>query len=469
MIDIMNDKRVEKDTLGTVLVNKKSYWGAQTQRSLENFPVCTLTPHPEYTESTVIIKKAAAKVNYDLKLLDSQRAKNIIKACNEIISGKLKDQIVVNPYQAGAGTSHNMNINEVIANRGNELLGYELGSYKIIHPNDHVNLSQSTNDVIPTAIRIASIKLIIPLISKLKKLENTFSQKAREFYKIIKSGRTHLQDALPVTLGQEFSTYRFSLTRDRKTIEKMQENLFFVGIGGTGVGTGINSHPRYHKLMILELSRLTHLSLKSSDNLMYTMNNASDFLNLSSSLRTLSATLIKIGNDLRLMYSGPGTGFYEILLPPVQPGSSIMPGKFNPSIVEMLTMICYQIIGLDTAIMLSHQSAQLELNIMTPLIAYDLLEQIKLLTRGVEIFDTKCLTGIKANRKMCQFWLERGTGLAAILNPVIGYDRTGELVKLSLKTGQKIQGLAIQKGYLRKDQADKLFSPENLTRPNLGT
>ena len=454
----MKKFRIEKDALGKINVPKDAYYGIETQRAINNFPISGQIPYQEYTFALVLIKKAAAKVNYELKLLDKKLSQTIIAACNEILSGKFSDQFVVDPYQAGAGTSQHMNINEVIANRANEILGAKLGIYRFIDPHDHVNMSQSTNDVIPTAIRLSALKLIPLLISNLKGLINAFSDKEQKFSKLIKTGRTHLQDALPVTLGQEFSGYKTAIINDLNRIDQAKVSLLRIGIGGTAVGTGINTHPRYKAMMIKELSSLTAFHLISPDNLFESMQNTADFLHLSAALRTLAQTLIRIGNDLRLLSSGPSGGIAEIKLPPVQEGSSIMPGKINPSIVEMLTMVCFQVIGLDQTILLSSMSGQLELNIFLPLIAHNILTQIKFLTNAIEVFTKKCVIGIEANDNMCKNWFEKSTGVAAVLNPKLGYRKTAELVKKSLAKGIPIRNLVRNK---------KIFSPSSLTTPNI--
>ena len=454
----MKKFRIEKDALGKINVPKDAYYGIETQRAINNFSVSGQIPYQEYTFALVLIKKAAAKVNYELKLLDKKLSQTIIAACNEILSGKFSDQFVVDPYQAGAGTSQHMNINEVIANRANEILGAKLGIYRFIDPHDHVNMSQSTNDVIPTAIRLSALKLIPLLISNLKGLINAFSDKEQKFSKLIKTGRTHLQDALPVTLGQEFSGYKTAILNDLNRIDQAKVSLLRIGIGGTAVGTGINTHPRYKAMMIKELSSLTAFHLISPDNLFESMQNTADFLHLSAALRTLAQTLIRIGNDLRLLSSGPSGGIAEIKLPPVQEGSSIMPGKVNPSIVEMLTMVCFQVIGLDQTILLSSMSGQLELNIFLPLIAHNILTQIKFLTNAIEVFTKKCVIGIEANDNMCKNWFEKSTGVAAVLNPKLGYRKTAELVKKSLAKGIPIRNLVRNK---------KIFSPSSLTTPNI--
>lgn len=463
----MDKVRKENDSFGQVTLPFYAYYGAQTQRAINNFPISNLLPDKTYIYATVVIKKAAAVVNQKLNLLEEKKSQAIIQACDEIILGKYLDQFVVDPYQAGAGTSHNMNINEVIANRANEILGAPLGSYKYIHPNDDVNMAQSTNDVIPTAIRILTLKLLPDLFSNVNKLELTFGKKAKDFSKIIKSGRTHLQDALPVTLGQEFNAYAKALNNDLSRIKKASQNLQTLGIGGTAVGTGINSHPQYHKIMIAELSRLTDLSFKTSDNLFELMQNTADFLEVSSCIKILAQNLIRIGNDLRLLSSGPRAGLSEIILPEVQPGSSIMPGKINPSIVEMLTMVCFQVMGFDQALLFASASGQLELNVFLPLIAYNLSQQIKLMTNAINIFNQRCVSGIKVNKEMCQFWFERGSGIAAILNPHLGYDKTAKLVQESLKTDRPLKQLVVEKKLLTKEQVSKIFSSDRITKPNI--
>ena len=439
------------------------YYGNETKKAIENFPISGLKPHWEYIKTAVLIKKAAAMVNFQLGQLDKLKKEAIIKVCDEILSGNFNDQFVVDPYQAGAGTSHNMNVNEVIANRANEILKKS----DIIHPNDDVNMSQSTNDVIPTAIRISCLFVLPKLFKLLKESSILFSQKSKQFKNIIKSGRTHLQDALPITLGQEFSAYAKALENNAQRIKKSSLNLLKIGIGGTAVGTGINTNPKYHKLMVKELSKLTNLSLKSSGNLFESMQNTSDFLDLSGSLRILAQTLIRIGNDLRLLSSGPKTGFSEINLPEVQAGSSIMPGKINPSIIEMLTMVCFQIIGYDQAVLLASMSGQLELNVMLPLIAYNLLEQINLLTNAISIFNEKCLKDLKANSEMCRYWFEKSYGIAAVLNPYLGYDKTAELVRYALTNNLSIKDALLKKKLLDPKTVKRVFEVKNLTRPNL--
>lgn len=443
------------------------YYGTQTKRALANFPISGLRPDPSYIYAVISIKKAAAKINCELELLDDKKSRAIDTVCDEILSGKWVDQFVVDPYQAGAGTSHNMNCNEVIANRANQLLGAPVGSYKYVHPIDHVNMSQSTNDVIPTAIRIALLTLFPKFHDALDKLSGQLKRKARKFHAIIKPGRTHLQDALPVSLGEEFGAYGKALELDQQRIIRAQKNLLALGIGATAVGTGINTHRGYHKKMVKELSRLTHFSFLSADSLSESIQNTADFLDISSSFRILAHSLVRIGNDLRLLSSGPLSGFAEIKLPAVQHGSSIMPGKVNPSIIEMMTMVSYQVIGFDQAILLASLGGQLEMNVMTPLIAFNTIEQVRLLTKAMEIFGEKCLAGISSNTEMCRFWYDRSGGLGAILNPYVGYDKAAQLVKESLQKKIPLKNLLIQKGILSKEQIEKIFSPSTLLKPNI--
>ena len=434
---------------------KKIYYGAQTQKSIENFPISGERPDLNFIYSIVLIKKAAAIVNGNLGLLEKKYSKAIISACESILNGKYNDQFVVDIFHSGAGTSLHMNVNEVIAKISNT------------HPNDHVNMSQSTNDVIPSALRIATISLLPKLCSSIEQAADTFKKKGKEFKTTVKSGRTHLQDAMPVLLGEEFKAYGKTLENDLIRIKEAAENIKLLGIGGTAVGTGVNSHPQYRKLIIKELRKLTGIKLEASLNLQESMQNTSDFLGMSSSLQILSQNLIRIGNDLRLLSSGPGAGFSEISLPEVTQGSSIMPGKVNPSIVEMLTMVCFQVIGFSQSILLGCMNGQLELNVFMPLIASNLIKQIKYLTNSLIIFNDKCLLEIKENKTMIDFWLYRSMGTAAILNPYIGYEKAASLLKESIKTGKTIAELAVEKKYLTKQKAKKIFNFKKMIKPNL--
>ena len=376
--------RIEKDSLGEVKVPIEAYYGAQTTRALENFPISGIRPHPIFTRSMVYIKKAAAKVNNELGCLDNEKSEAIINAADRIIEGEFKDQFVVDVYQAGAGTSFNMNVNEVIANIAIESLGGEKGNYSVIHPNDHVNFGQSTNDVFPTTMRISALYLLKELFPVVDALVKSFNKKANEFDKTIKSGRTHLQDAAPITLGQEFSGYADAVSKSAKKIKKASDALKELGIGGTAVGTGLNTHPDYKEKIIKELQKITNLDIRSAANYFEAMQSNAPITEVSGALKVLVIELIRIANDLRLLSSGPKTGLAEITLPAVQPGSSIMPGKVNPVMAEMLNMVCFSIIGNDLTITMASQAGQLELNVMMPVMQYKLLDSISILTNAIE-------------------------------------------------------------------------------------
>ena len=426
------------------MVPANALYGAQTQRAVLNFPVSGMRPYRAFIWSMALIKRAAAEVNHAVGLLDEQRAKAIIQAGEEIMAGQWNDQFVVDPFQAGAGTSHNMNTNEVIANRATQILGGSIGEY-LVHPNDHVNMSQSTNDTIPTAIRLGCLWRLDELTFTIQKLIEALKDKAIEFDDIVKSGRTHLQDAVPVRLGQEFGAYARAVERDRERIERAAEGLRRLGIGGTATGTGLNAHPEYHARMVEVLSRVSGLKLYTSDNLFESMQSMADMADFSASLRTLALTLTRIANDLRLLSSGPATGLDEIRLPPVQPGSSIMPGKVNPVLAEMLNMAMYHIIGLDTAVALASQAGQLELNVMMPIIAHDLFEMMHVMIGAVSAFTDKCVVGIKANRTKAEGWLARNTIVVTALNPIIGYLAGAALVKEALSRDLTVQEVALEK------------------------
>ncbi|WP_374688049.1 aspartate ammonia-lyase, partial [Promineifilum sp.] len=400
------DYRIEKDSLGEVRVPADAYWGAQTQRAIHNFPITGLRPYPAFVWSMALIKRAAAEVNRDLSLFAGKEAGGravggeemadaIIQAADEVLAGRFADQFVVDPIQAGAGTSHNMNINEVIANRANELLGFGLGEKgKPINPNDHVNMAQSTNDTIPTAIRLGALWRLDELLGVLERLAAEFRVKARAFDGIVKSGRTHLQDAVPVRLGQEFGAYARAIERDAAKIREAAEGLRRLGIGGTATGTGLNAHVEYHPRMIQVLSRLSGLTLYESDDLFESMQSMADPVHFSGALRTLAQDLIRIANDFRLLASGPTTGLDEIRLPPVQPGSSIMPGKVNPVLAEMLDMAMFQVLGNDLTVLMAGQAGQLELNVMMPIIAYNLFQSMDVIINAVTSFIDNCLVGV---------------------------------------------------------------------------
>jgi fumarate hydratase class II len=471
----MSEYRVEIDSLGQVMVPAGAYWGAQTQRAIHNFPITGLKPYPAFVWSMVMIKRAAAEVNHDLGLFKDKQlgdrhvsgeamAQAIITAADEILDGRFSDQFVVDPIQAGAGTSHNMNVNEVIANRANEHLGFGLDATdKPIHPNDHINMAQSTNDTIPTAIRLGCLWRIEKLLTALDGLAAALQDKATAFDDIVKSGRTHLQDAVPVRLGQEFGAYARAVQRDREKIAQAAAGLHRLGIGGTATGSGLNAHPEYHRRMVVTLSRLTGLNLRQSDDLFESMQSMADPVHFSGALRTLAQDLIRIANDLRLLSSGPSTGLDEIRLPAVQPGSSIMPGKVNPVLAEMLNMAMFQVMGNDLTVMLAGQAGQMELNVMMPIIAYNLFQSMDIIINSVNAFVEKCVIGITANRQKAQGWLAKNAILVTALNPVIGYSKGAEVAKEAMASNRTVREVVIEKGYLTGEEADRLLDVYSLT------
>ncbi len=467
--------RIEKDSLGDVRVPAAAYWGAQTQRAIHNFPITGLRPYPAFVWSMVLIKRAAAEVNNDLGLFMDKEAgghtvtgddmaQAIIQAGDEILAGKYADQFVVDPIQAGAGTSHNMNINEVMANRANEILGFALGEKgKPVNPNDHVNMAQSTNDTIPTAIRLGALWRLDEMLATLDRLAAELRNKAREFDGIVKSGRTHLQDAVPVRLGQEFGAYARAIERDVDKIRQSAEGLRRLGIGGTATGTGLNAHPEYHSRMVKVLGRLSGLQLYESDDLFESMQSMADPVHFSGALRTLAQDLTRIANDFRLLASGPTTGLDEIRLPPVQPGSSIMPGKVNPVLAEMLNMAMFQVMGNDLTVMLAGQAGQLELNVMMPIIAFNLFQSMDIIINSVNSFIDNCVVGLTANAEKATGWLAKNAILVTALNPVIGYQKGAEVAKEALATNRTVREVVTEKGYLTAEMADKLLDVTALT------
>jgi len=459
--------RIEKDSLGEMAVPAAAYYGAQTARAVQNFPISGLKPHPAFIWAVVIIKKCAARSNMATGRLPAKTGNAIVAAADEVLAGGLADQFVVDPFQAGAGTSHNMNVNEVLANRALELLGRQRGDFSTLHPNDHVNMAQSTNDVIPTAIRLASLELLDPLLEILEGLESALADKGAEFNHILKSGRTHLQDAVPIRLGQEFNAYATAIRRNRAGLESCIPDLLELGIGGTAVGTGLNAEPAYISAIIDELALATGFPVTASADLFESMQNMDPFLALSAALRRTAVTLGRIANDLRLLSSGPRTGLDEIRLPAVQPGSSIMPGKINPSICEMTNMVCYQVMGCDQTVMLAAQAGQLELNVMMPLIAYNLLFSMELLKNCVQKFIDSCITGIVANEERCRRYLEDSLGLVTVLAPSIGYNAAAEVAKESVASGRSIREIVLARGLMPLADLEEAMRPEHLTQPGL--
>jgi len=460
----MSEVRIEKDSLGEVRVPAGALYGAQTQRAVENFPVSGMRPYRAFVWSMAVIKQAAALVHLDLGLLDEERGQAIVQAAAEVAAARWDAQFVVDPFQAGAGTSHHMNVNEVIANRASQILGARLDDpQKPVHPNDHVNMAQSTNDTIPTAIRLGCLWRLDELTGELERLAGALGDRAAAFDDVVKSGRTHLQDAVPVRLGQEFGAYARAVERDVERVRRAAEGLRRLGIGGTATGSGLNAHPEYHSRMVKQLAGLTGLALYESDNLFESMQSMADAVEFSAALRTLAVTLGRIANDLRLLSSGPATGLDEIRLPAVQPGSSIMPGKVNPVLAEMLNMACYHVMGNDTAVMMAGGAGQLELNVMMPIIAHNLFESMQVLIGAVRTFTDRCVVGIEANREKAEGWLARNAILVTALNPVIGYLKGAEVAKEAMATNRTIKEVVVEKGYLSAEEADRLLDARRMT------
>ena len=424
----MGEDRIERDSLGEVRIPAQALYGAQTQRAVENFPISGLRPWRAFVWSIAAVKQAAAEVNHELGLLDGERSAAIAQAAAEVMEGRWDAQFVVDPFQAGAGTSHNMNANEVIANRATQILGGQLGEYRV-HPNDHVNMAQSTNDTIPTAIRLGCLWRLEELLSAVGELAGALKERAVAFDPVVKSGRTHLQDAVPVRLGQEFAAYARAIERDAERIRRAGQGLRRLGIGGTATGTGLNAHPEYASRMVARLSERTGLELQASDDLFESMQSMADMVDFSASLRTLAITLIRVANDIRLLASGPATGLDEIRLTPVQPGSSMMPGKVNPVLAEMLDMAMMHVMGCDTTVALAAQAGQLELNVMMPVIAHNLFEMMQVVIGSVQAFTERCVRGIQANPEKAEGWLARNAIVVTALNPLIGYSAGAALVQ----------------------------------------
>lgn len=459
--------RIERDSLGDVQVPNDAMYGAQTARAIRNFPITGLRPHPTLVRATVLVKRAAAETNRGLGELDAERADAIMAAADRVLNGEFLDHFRVDPIQAGAGTSHNMNTNEVLANLANEALGGKRGEYKPVHPNDHVNMAQSTNDVFPTAMRIASLMQLGELYPVLDSLQTALAAKGKEFDRIIKSGRTHMQDAVPIRLGQEFTAYSVTIGKMRKKIERAAESLLELNIGATAAGTGLNSDPRYQKAVVEKLAELTGMPLQRAGHLVEMTESQSAMAEAHGALKLLALELTRIANDLRLMSSGPQTGFAEIVLPPVQPGSSIMPGKVNPVMAEMLNMACFQVIGNDTTITMAVQAGQLELNVMMPVMAFDMLMSIDILKNSVGVFIEFCIEGITANEERCQELVENSMGMATALNPYIGYSAAAKVTQEAYKTGKPIRQIVKEMGILSDEELERVLDPVAMTEPGI--
>jgi len=436
--------RTERDTLGEVKVPEGAYYGAQTQRAVENFRVSSLRLPPAFIRAQAIIKKAAASANMAAGKLDRSIGEAIARAADEVMEGKFDEQFVVDLFQAGAGTSQNMNINEVLANRASELLGGGKGEYDKVHPNDHANMAQSTNDTIHVAIHISAYTEIFKrLLPAMERLEKALEDKSVEFDDIVKSGRTHLQDAVPMRLGQEFGAYAAMIGKGRRRVQQAAAALLEIGIGGTALGTGINTDPHYRENAVKAINEMTGFEFRQPENMFEAMQNLDAVVETAGALRVVITSLRKIADDFRLLSSGPRTGLAEIQLPPVQPGSSIMPGKVNPVLAEMLDMVCFHAMGCDTCLVTSGQAGQFELNVMMPVAAYNLLLEIEILTGGINSFVDRCVVGITANEKQCRLFAEKSAALATALNPHIGYQRAAELAKEALEKDELIRDLAL--------------------------
>jgi aspartate ammonia-lyase len=463
----MAGHRIEKDSLGEKQVPADAYYGVQTARALENFPISGLRAHPALIAAHATIKKAAALTNQELGSLDAKIAAAIVQSAQELIDGKLRDQICVDVFQAGAGVSFNMNCNEVIANRAIEILGGRRGDYQVVHPNDHVNMAQSTNDTFPTAMRLSALLMMRELDPVLERLQQSLSRKGAEFDGIIKSGRTHLQDAVPVRLGQEFAAYAATLGRCRAGILRCRESLSELGIGGSAAGTGINTHPEYRTRVVATLAQLTGLELSNSPDMREAMQSQLPLAEISSALKTLALELIRIANDLRLLSSGPRTGFAEIQLPAVQPGSSIMPGKVNPVMPEVLDMVAFQVVGNDLTVSLAVQAGQLELNVMMPAMIYNVLQSMEILKNTLEVFRTRCVEGITADTPRCEQYALESVGIATALNRHIGYAAAAEVAKESMKTGRSIYQIVVERKLLDAEQLRRILDPRTMTEPGI--
>lgn len=456
--------RIERDSMGERQISSNVYYGIQTLRALENFPISGIKPLPTYVDACVLIKKATAIANGELGCIPEEISQAIVQAADEVLAGKFRNQFVVDVYQAGAGTSHHMNVNEVLANRALEILGDEKGNYKRVSPNDHVNYGQSTNDVIPTAIRIGGLlALKRTLYPALTAAIAALAQKAEEFKDIVKSGRTHMQDAVPVRLGDTFGAWSQILKEHLQRIKTAEGDLTKLGLGGSAVGTGLNTHPQYRDRVAQILSELLGQPLQSAPHLMAAMQSMAPFVNVSGSVRNLAQDCVKISHDLRLMDSGPKTGLKEIQLPPVQPGSSIMPGKYNPVMAEMTSMVCFQVMGYDNAIALAAQAGQLELNVMMPSIAYNLIHSIEILGNTIAALTERCIKGITANSDRCLAYAEGSLALVTALNPHIGYLNAAAVAKESLETGKSLRQIVLEHKMMSEEELAQVLDLEKMS------
>ena len=459
--------RVEKDSIGTKDVPENVYYGVQSLRAAENFHITGLNMHPEIINSLAYIKKAAAITNCEAGLLDKRRTQAIVQACDEILEGKFREDFIVDPIQGGAGTSLNMNANEVIANRAIEILGGKKGDYSVVNPNDHVNCGQSTNDVIPTAGKMTSLRLLKKLKKQLLRLHSALEQKADEFDGVIKMGRTQLQDAVPIRLGQEFKAYSVAILRDLNRMDKAMDEMRTLNMGGTAVGTGLNADESYLRRIVPNLSEISGMDLVQAYDLIDATQNLDSFVAVSGAVKACAVTLSKIANDLRLMSSGPRAGFGEINLPAKQNGSSIMPGKVNPVIPEVVNQVAFNAIGNDMTITMAAEAGQLELNAFEPIIFYCLFQSIDTIAYAVNTFVDNCVIGITANETRCRYFVENSVGIITAICPYVGYQKAAEIAKEAIKTGESVRKLIIEKGLLAKEQMDEIMDPVQMTEPGI--
>ena len=459
--------RTEHDSIGAKEVPAEAYYGVQTLRAAENFYITGLKMHPELINSVAQIKKAAAITNFEVGELDKQRTDAIVKACDEIIQGKLHDQFIVDPIQGGAGTSLNMNANEVIANRAIEILGGEKGDYSLVNPNDHVNFGQSTNDVFPSCGKMAALKLLDGAREQLIRLEGALEQKAAEFDHVIKMGRAQLQDAVPIRLGQEFRAYSTAVRRDVRRFENAKDELRSLNLGGTAIGTGLNADVQYFKRVVKNISILTGQDLVQSYDLIDATQNLDNYASVSGIVKTCAVNLSKMSNDLRLMSSGPRTGFGEINLPARQNGSSIMPGKINPVIPEVVNQVAFNIIGNDMTITMAAEAGQLELNAFEPIIFYNLFQSIETLTCAVKTLVDNCVAGITANEEHCREQVNNSIGIVTAICPYVGYEKAAQVAKEALRTGKAVKAIILEQGLMGEEQADQVLDPYTMTEPGI--
>lgn len=459
--------RVEKDSIGTKDVPKEVYYGVQSLRAAENFHITGLNMHPEIINSLAYIKKAAAITNCEVGLLEKRKANAIVQACDEILEGRFHDDFIVDPIQGGAGTSLNMNANEVIANRAIEILGGQKGDYNIVNPNDHVNCSQSTNDVIPTAGKMTALRLLKPLKKELKRLYEALCKKAEEFDHVIKMGRTQLQDAVPIRLGQEFKAYSVAIMRDINRMDKAMDEMRSLNMGGTAVGTGINADAAYLKRIVPNLVEISGMEFVQAFDLIDATQNLDAFVSVSGAIKACAVTLSKIANDLRLMSSGPRTGLNEINLPAKQNGSSIMPGKVNPVIPEVVNQVAFNIIGNDVTITMAAEAGQLELNAFEPIVFYCMFQSIDTLAYAVQTFVDNCVTGITANETRCRYLVENSVGIITAICPHVGYQKAADIAKKAIKTGEPVRDLILKENVMTEEELNAVLDPVNMTEPGI--